>query len=931
MQAKFTPIASAVSALLLGAACSAQAQQAPTPAEEKKPEAPSQMDTVVVTGIRAALEQSINQKKNSDSLVEVITAEDIGKMPDKNVADSLQRVPGVTISSASASEGGFDENDRVSLRGTNPSLTQTMINGHMVGSGDWFVLNQFGTVGRSVSYSLLPSELVSRVVVRKSSQADLVEGGVAGTVDIITRKPLEFRKSLTLEAQFGLVHADLPGKTDPQLSALLNWKSDDNTFGVMVQAFSQKRSLRRDGVETLGYSKIATTIVDSQTGQLRSTRIVATNPDLGDVSYPNLIGSALFEQTRKRDGGLIALQFKPSAELSFDLSGFTSKMLATNYNRNYLLWNSNILSRGEGQAPDPGYVVRNGALISASFKPVAGRNDVIVDQIYRPGAKAQTSFLNLGGQWKSGDLSLNGKLGSSEGKGETPKQAIYEGVTPGTGARYTLNGLSRAPDSAQITGNPADFTANNLDFIFGASPARTKDKEDWAQMDGEYRLEGVITAVKFGARTAKHSRDNQVVAQRPNKDVPTIERPAWNGQTYPGDFGSGLSGNFLRNVWQIDPDVLEAWGDRNSLRDPLLRQFWPGEFAMKEKNNAIYGMADFSGESWSGNAGLRFVRSKVDVLANVAISRRQISAPGVTPVVFDCEALGPCGVPGAITTSAFGPFRRNTVTNTYNDVLPSANLRVDVAKDLVGRFAIAKTLARPDYSSLGGSVSLDDTNNTGNGGNPNLKPIRATNVDASIEWYFAPRSLLSFGAYAINLNNYVGFGTSDAVYFNERDGGFETYRISSPVNSKGRVKGFELGYQQSLLGGFGVNANYTYADGKETGGKPLDNGRRDLVGNSKNTYNLGAYYEDMGFNARLNYTYRSSFFNGLDRASAQYQAEVGTVSASLGYTFNDQLSVSLDMQNLNDPVLKYYANNKDQPTAFYSNGRQFYLTLRAKF
>src|SRR6478736_7693817 len=149
----------------------------------------TELDTIIVTGIRASLKKSLDEKRNADSHVEVITAEDIGKMPDKNVADSLSRVVGVTISSAGANEGGFDENDRVSMRGTNPSYTQTLINGHAVASGDWFVLDQVGLVGRSVSYSLLPSEIVSQVIVRKASTADLVEGGAVGNVDIITRKP----------------------------------------------------------------------------------------------------------------------------------------------------------------------------------------------------------------------------------------------------------------------------------------------------------------------------------------------------------------------------------------------------------------------------------------------------------------------------------------------------------------------------------------------------------------------------------------------------------------------------------------------------------------------------------------------------------------------------------------------------------------------
>ena len=157
------------------------------------------LQEIVVTGIRQSVEQSIEAKRRATEITEVVTAEDIGKMADKNVADSLARLPGITTSAAGANEGGFDENDRVSMRGTNPSLTQTLINGHNVAAGDWFVLDQVQTVGRSVSYTLLPSEIVSKVVVEKSSSASLVEGGVAGSVDIITRKPLDFSKPFTLE------------------------------------------------------------------------------------------------------------------------------------------------------------------------------------------------------------------------------------------------------------------------------------------------------------------------------------------------------------------------------------------------------------------------------------------------------------------------------------------------------------------------------------------------------------------------------------------------------------------------------------------------------------------------------------------------------------------------------------------------------------
>src|SRR5271167_2413895 len=208
------------------------------------PSPDSSLDEIVVTGIRKSLDVSLEVKRNSTELTEVVTAEDIGKMPDKNVADSLARVPGITTSSAGANEGGFDENDRVSMRGTNPSLTQTLINGHNVAAGDWFVLDQTAQVGRSVSYTLLPSEIVSQVVVQKSSSASLVEGGVAGSVDIITRKPLDFAQPLTIQASAGDVYSTLPSRGAGQFSALGNWKNDANNFGVMVQLFSETRYLR---------------------------------------------------------------------------------------------------------------------------------------------------------------------------------------------------------------------------------------------------------------------------------------------------------------------------------------------------------------------------------------------------------------------------------------------------------------------------------------------------------------------------------------------------------------------------------------------------------------------------------------------------------------------------------------------------------------
>ena len=186
----------------------------------------------------------------------------------------------------------------------------------------------------------------------------------------------------------------------------------------------------------------------------------------------------------------------------------------------------------------------------------------------------------------------------------------------------------------------------------------------------------------------------------------------------------------------------------------------------------------------------------------------------------------------------------------------------------------------------------------------------------------------------MDLDNYVGFGTERKTYltFSENfpDGANLQYDLTVPVNADGRVQGFEIAYQQAITDNFGFTANYTYADGEQTSLVPASGDDR-LVGTSKDTYNLGAYYETDRFYARVNYTYRSAFFSGLDRNTAFSQDDIDSLSASLGFIFNENYTISLDGQNLNDPTLKYYALNKDQPRAFYKNGAQYYLNLRVKF
>lgn len=883
----------------------------------------STLEEIVVTGIRFSNERSLEAKRVANTHVEVITAEDIGKMPDKNVADSLARVPGVTTSSASANEGGFDENDRISMRGTNPSLTQTLLNGHNVGAGDWFVLNQVQQVGRSVSYTLLPSELVSQVVVHKSSEASLVEGGVAGSVDIITRRPLDLDDNMTFSASLGQVYAEQPDEYDPQLSALFGWKNQAENFGILLQAFSEKRHLRRDGVEILGYETIAANSTPGTAGN---------DPALVGVKYPALLGAALFEQERERKGGLVDLQFKVGDKLTFDAQYFYSKLDAANYNRNYLMWGSHFIAGGAGQAPDPGYVVTNGTLTEASFSPVDGTFYGIYDQISRPDESASSDFTSLEAAYQATDaLSFAFQVGTSTGHGKTPTQDVSE-TLPGAsnGASYALHGTGRGPDFGfGATDNSTPFpggTPVDFGWIFGAQAVDVKDQEDWAKIDANYAIDhGAWTNLRFGVRTNEHERKSlNAIAQGPtfsggptgNGGVDPANYPG-TFTHYPADFNT-FGGSIPGGIWYWTPSQLAEYnGDGLVQRDPLARAYYQFWFKVKEKNTAAYVQADFKGSKWSGNIGVRAVRTEENVTTYT-----QTDAAN----------------PDAITTSLFGPFVGIPVENSYDDILPSANLRWDLTDNLLARFAVSKTMTRADYSALGGFTDLSPPATvggvgTGAGGNPDLKPIRSTNFDAGLEWYFARASLLSVGLFYMDLDNYVGFGSQPKSYFtysSQFPNGMDVdYLLTVPVNAQGRVQGYEVSYQQALTDNFGVGANYTYADGKQT--SLVTNGDDRLVGTSKDTYNLSGYFENAHFNARVTYTYRSAFFSGLDRNTAFSQDSIGALAASLGYTFNDKLSFTLDGQNLNNPTLKYYASNRDQPRAFYKNGPQYYFNVRVKF
>jgi iron complex outermembrane recepter protein len=757
------------------------------------------------------------------------------------------------------------------------------------------------------------------VVVNKSSSAELVEGGVAGSVDIITRKPLDFSQPFTVQASAGAVYASLPSKTDGQYTAMGAWKNSDNNFGVMLQLFSETRHLRRDGNEVLGYDTIAP-----------GSAIATAHPDLSGVQYPTDIGAALFEQKRERNGGLLDIEFKPADNVTLDLTGFSSKLTASNVNYNYLLWSTHIVGSGAGQAPNPGYVVSNNTLVNATFAPVAGTAYGVYDQISRPDEVATANFVNLDANWDASDrLSFLGQVGYSWGDGKTPTQNVSE-TNPGigTGASYSLNGLSTGPSYNLGATNNTTPTPGGVPvtfaWIFGDQNIDVKDREEWAKIDSNFKVDdGAWKDLKFGVRYERHGRTSaDVIGQGPLPPGESTDAYPTTYSNYPSNY-TNFGGVMPTGVWFWTPAQLAAYNSSvNVNRNPATRLDWNSMFEVHEFDSAAFVQADFKGDRWAANAGLRYVHTVEHVL----------------------QYVGTAATNPDSHYSDFGVFTGQETDNSYNDVLPSANFRFDVTQNLLARFAVAETMTRADYSALAGFTTLSGTPalpspgnpsgtvGGGTGGNPDLKPIRSTNVDAGLEWYFAPKSLLSATLFYMELRNYVSYGTVNKNLFSFTslypNGALLPYELTIPINAKGRVEGTELAYQQAFTENFGFIGNYTYADGKQTSDLTSSDDR--LVGTSKHTYNVQGYFENKMFSFRIAYTWRSAFYSGLDRNTAFTQDKIGDLSASLAYNITPNFSLTLDGQNLNNPTLRYYALNEEQPRAFYKNGSQYYLNVRFK-
>jgi iron complex outermembrane receptor protein len=870
---------------------------------------------IVVTGFRKSLQDSAETKRRANAIVDVISAEDVGKFPDNNVAESLSHLPGVTV------DHQFGEGEQVSIAGVEPALNRILIDGHSVASADWGG-NPSDRSSRSFNYGLLSPEIISQAVVYKTPEARLQEGAIGASVDIVTRKPLDLKPN-TLTASGGYEYNDRSNRGSPRGSLLYSWHNDAGTIGVLGSVGFDREYLARAGVAVYGYLTGDSFFQHDANGAVvrdASNQPVPQNAalqvkggsysDLLTARLPAFLAREYFQQTRQRLSFSGAVQVKPTDNLTITATGLVIRGNYDNFSNSEYSYNvrGNLLQTA---------TITNGLITSATFGAGTGTNWTgELDTNFR-----RTRIKNDSGtmlfDWDKDGWKVSGNLGYTKASGGKDPEYLLnfrtlQGFTAGANGRDTMldwqypasdgtRWVSTSPGESSLQKEPAVLAATNGAGFFGAQiggitrAELTIDKEKFGQLDVSREVGwGPVTKILFGARYSDH--DNQQTtyggATFTNNAFTLADLGSY---TLDSDLYNGLSttGNGTPYATLTKENAIAALTAPGTLN--VTRALDTGSFFMvNEKIATGYVQADLEFGKFRGNIGGRFVHTK-------DTSSYYLTSNNTTQLVV--------------------------APRSDNRFLPSFNLAYDAGPGVVLRVAAAKVMARPRYSQLAGALSLDDTTRTGGGGNPDLKPYSATNFGLSAEWYFSKSGYVSGEVFYRDITNYISNQNVTQSRTNQLTGQTLDYAISTPINGgKASVTGFSLSLQTPIAFGFGIQANYTFADA-DTG----INGQG-LPYLSRNTYNIVPYFESGPFQARLSYNYRSKYFYVFGRlSSADYTDSYRDLGLSVSYKLTQNISVTANASNLLDETYYQYSATPSAPTALYKNGRVFSLTTHLKF
>ncbi|MFG3450010.1 TonB-dependent receptor [Stenotrophomonas sp. NPDC047960] len=893
-----------------------------TLAQDPAPTAATDLDTVTVTGYRASVEKALDIKRSESGVVDAIVAEDIGKFPDLNLAESLQRVPGVVITR----EAGEGRN--ISVRGLGPDFTRVRINGMealtTVGAGD----QSGGTNrGRGFDFNVFASDLFSQLIVRKTASADVEEGSLGATVDLRTARPFDY-DGYTFAASGQASYNAMAQKADPRVAALISNTWADGTFGGLLSVAYSERQALEEGSNTGRWANGPSNGNFSASSPFTAARSA-------NVYHPRFPRYVQMEHEQKRLGVTGTLQWKPTDATEISLDALYSKIDAER-DEHYI--EAISFSRGTSGTPrlvgKPNMTVKDGVIENNAL--VYGEFDNVDIRTENRHDEWSTEFkqIALNGQHRFGDdFTLSGKVGISRSKHENPIQTtIIMDKYDVDGYSYDYRGNSRFPklnygidptnpagwELAEIRLRPQyvdnDFDTGQVDFNWNISPG--------------FRLKGGILAKNYTFSTVELRRASELaVPNFPNgtKIVPVdmTQQAGLKGITGTPDQWVVPNLDAIADQFDIysNSGIFAVAPRANNVR------------SVDEEDRGGYLMGEFSTDlgsiPFSGNFGVRYVKTKQ-------------SSTGLSTLAT-----------GTVST---------TVDRSYDDTLPSFNVVAEVAPDFLIRLGAAKVMSRPGLGSLtpGATVAVAGGARTISSGNPNLDPIRATNVDLGFEWYFSEGAMAGIGLFYKDIESFVQTTREVAPYsasglpaellIGTGASPADDFTYTKPVNTPGgELHGLEANYTQpfTFLPGnwsnLGIQLNYTWVESQiqyiNSSGQPVM--KADLTGLSKSSWNATLFYEGKVFSGRVSATNRDDYLTQVPGTEAGFNVDgthgmTGTtfIDASIRYAISDKLELSLEGMNLTNEASDewvYSPATGRLPLQYTETGRQFMLGARYKF
>lgn len=912
------------SALTAFAALPALAQDA---AESAVEQVAATEPAIIVTGFRESLSSALGLKKNETAAIDAIKAEDIAEFPDLNLAESLQRIPGVAISRVNG------EGRNISVRGLGPEYTRVRING-MEAIGTTGGTDNSGGVnrGRGFDFNIFSSDLFNSLAVRKTASADVEEGSLGATVDLNIARPFDFRKpTVSISAQGS--YNDLSRKVTPRISTLATTTNDAGTFGVLMSVSYEERRIKEEGANITRWTyggfnggfNAASTLPGKTIAQINDA-----NPDTA-LFHPRIPGLVSYDINQKRLGAAVSVQMRPAESTLVSIDGLYSRLDGTRAEAQL-----QAISFSRSGTGKPQTIIRNG-VVDANNNIVSGQFDNVDLRSQARFDKLVTDFYEVTGnleQELGESLKFTGLIGYSKSAFRNPIQTTVT-IDASNTQNFRYDFSSRFPailPGVDVT-SPASFA-----FVNGTSEVRIRPQTvDNAFATGKGALEwkaSDILTFKAGVDWRKftyNSTEQRRLLGETRVNTLTASQLAAGTQLFEG-FGRGLNLPQGTPTGWIVPNLDYFASTYGIYSDPLYQTGGVenatarGSYiTVTEKDLGAWAMTAFNmadaGLPLRGDLGVRFVNTK------------QLST-------------------GYASQGASINFV--TTERSYDRWLPSANLVFDVTPDLLVRLAAAKTLARAGIASLspGGNLNVSGGNRSFSSGNPDLKPTESTNLDFAVEWYPAKGAIYSVALFQKDIGTFVqtlavtvpfsALGLPDSLLAGTTANPSDDFIVSRPVNSNGgKLKGFEVNVQQPFsflpgaLANLGMLANYTYVKSDIeylTSSNGSSSVVAPLLGLSRNAANFTLYYEDSKFSVRGSVAYRSKYLTAVP--GTEGNAWNGTNSttnldAQMSYALTDNLKVSIEAINLLDTKNDQFVDETNRLNVLTHSGRQF--NVGAKF